>query len=359
MKTLKMRIKDKHAKVLIQLASEVNLVWNYCNELCFKHLQRTGKFFSAYDVQKYTKGATKVGLNLNSATIQMIGAELVTRRKQFKKAKLNWRVSNPKSAKKSLGWIPFRSDCIQYSNGQLHHAGHHFSLWDSYGLSKYDLGSGAFVQDSRGRWYVCLVVDTPEPTQTMSSIAAQGKTPVGIDLGLKDFATLSNGQKIESQRTYRKYQQKLGIAQRANQKKRTKSIHAKIKNIRSDFQHKLSRQLVNDHAAIFVGNVNAKGLAKTKLAKSVLDAGWTAFRTMLKYKCENAGVWFEEVNEAYTTQTCSCCGSRQNSPKGRAGLGIREWTCQQCGTLHDRDVNAAKNILAAGHCRLAGGISAV
>jgi len=185
---------------------------------------------------------------------------------------------------------------------------------------------------------------------------AQGKTPVGIDLGLKDFATLSNGQKIEAQRTYRKYEQKLGVAQRANQKQRVKSIHAKIKNIRSDFLHKLSRQLVDNHAAIFVGNVNAKGLAKTKLAKSVLDAGWTAFRTMLKYKSQQAGVWFEEVNEAYTTQTCSCCGSRQNSPKGRAGLGIREWTCQGCGTTHDRDVNAAKNILAAGHCRLAVGI---
>ena len=102
---------------------------------------------------------------------------------------------------------------------------------------------------------------------------------VGIDLGLKDFATLSNGEKIEAQRTYRQYQKKLGIAQRAKQKQRTRAIHAKIKNIRSDFLHKLSRQLVNDHAAIFVGNVNAKGLAQTKLAKSVLDASWTAFRT--------------------------------------------------------------------------------
>lgn len=362
MKTLKLRIKDKHAKVLIQLASEVSFVWNYCNELCFKHLRKTGKFFSAYDVQKYTAGATKSGLSLHSQTIQAIAEELVTRRKQFKKAKLNWRVSNPKSAKKSLGWIPFKASGIQYQNGQVKYAGHWFSLWDSYGIKQHKVKAGSFVQDSRGRWYVCLVVDsstrltnrTPEQTQT-----TEGKTPVGIDLGLKDFATLSNGQKIEAQRTYRQYEQKLGIAQRANQKQRVKSIHAKIKNIRSDFQHKLSRQLVNDHAAIFVGNVNAKALAKTKLAKSVLDAGWSAFRTMLKYKCENAGVWFEEVNEAYTTQTCSCCGSRQNSPKGRASLRIREWTCQGCGTTHDRDVNAAKNILALGHERLAVGISAV
>ena len=118
----------------------------------------------------------------------------------------------------------------------------------------------------------------------------------------------------------------------------------------------ISAKLVNEHAAIFVGNVNAKALAQTKLAKSVLDASWTTLRTMLKYKCENAGVWYEEVNEAYTTQTCSCCGSRCSSPKGRTGLGIREWQCMECGTLHDRDVNSALNILALGHERLAVGI---
>lgn len=94
MRTLKLRIKNKHAKALNELASEVNFVWNYVNNLCFKHLQRTGKFFSAFDVAKYTKGASKSGLNLHSQTIQAITEELVTRRKQFKKAKLNWRVSN-------------------------------------------------------------------------------------------------------------------------------------------------------------------------------------------------------------------------------------------------------------------------
>ena len=352
MKTLKFRIKDKHCKVLIQLASEVNLVWNYVNDLGLKHLQRTGKFFSAYDIAKYTAGASKQ-LNLHSQTIQAVTEELVTRRKQFKKTKLKWRVSNRKSPKKSLGWIPFKKSGIKYQNGQVKYGNQWFSLWDSYGLSKYNVKTGAFVEDSRGRWYVCLVVDNA------TIVKSKGKTSIGIDLGLKDFATLSNGEKVEAQRTYRLYEKKLAVAQRAKQKQRVKAIHAKIKNIRNEFSHQLSSRLVNSHAAIFVGNVNAKGLAKTKLAKSVLDAGWSAFRTMLKYKCENAGVLFDEVNEAYTTQTCSCCGSRHSSPKGRAGLGVREWTCQQCGTLHDRDVNAAKNILALGHERLAVGILSV
>jgi putative transposase len=349
MKTLKLRIKDKHAKALNELASEVNFVWNYVNDLCFKHLQRTGKFFSAFDVAKYTAGASKSGLNLHSQTIQAIAEELVTRRKQFKKAKLRWRVSNPKSAKKSLGWIPFKASGIKYQNGQVKYAGRFFGLWDSYGLSKFNIKMGSFSQDSRGRWYLNAVVETEK---TVTSAVDS----VGIDLGLKDFATLSNGEKIAAQQTYRQYEKKLGIAQRAKQKQRVKAIHAKIANIRKDFLHKLSSQLVSNHAAIFVGNVNAEALAKTRLAKSVLDASWTAFRTMLKYKCDHAGVWFEEVNEAYTTQTCSHCGSRQSSPRGRAGLGIREWTCQQCGTLHDRDVNAAKNILALGHERLVEGI---
>ena len=170
------------------------------------------------------------------------------------------------------------------------------------------------------------------------------------------MATCSDGLKLKAPKIYRQYEQKLGIAQRAKNKNRVRSVHAKIKNIRQNMLHQFTRKLVNDHAMIIVGNVNAKALAQTKLAKSVLDASWTTLRTMLKYKCENARVLFEEVNEAYTTQTCSCCGSRLSSPKGRAGLGIREWQCMECGTLHDRDINSALNILALGHERLAVGI---
>lgn len=120
--------------------------------------------------------------------------------------------------------------------------------------------------------------------------------------------------------------------------------------------HKFSRKLVNENAAIFVGNVNSLALAKTRMAKSTLDAGWGILKTMLKYKCDHAGVVFEVVNEAYTSQTCSSCGAKPDSrPKGIAGLGIREWTCDSCGEHHDRDINAAKNILAVGHGRLAEG----
>ena len=150
------------------------------------------------------------------------------------------------------------------------------------------------------------------------------------------------------------------MAQRANKKKRVKAIHAKIKNRRADAIHKFTTQLVREHSFIVVGNVSSSGLAKTKMAKSVLDAGWFMLKTQLDYKSKAMQGVFLEVNEAYSTQTCSCCGSVSvNSPKGRAGLGIREWTCPDCGALHDRDVNAARNILAAGHCRLAGGIPAL
>ncbi len=153
MKTLKLRIKDKHAKVLIQLASEANLVWNYCNELSYKHLQRTGKFFSAFDIATYTKGASKSGLSLHSQTIQAIAEELVTRRKQFKKAKLNWRVSNPKSPKKSLGWIPFKASGIQYQNGQV-----------KYALSRQDIAvsleeSPSFRAERMSRYCIMITTD--------------------------------------------------------------------------------------------------------------------------------------------------------------------------------------------------------
>ena len=349
-KTLKLRNKDKHAPALVAMACEVNQVWNYVNELSSRSIRERQKWLSAYDLQKYTAGYSKCdGVKVGSATVQLICEEYAARRKQFKKARLNWRVSNQKSPKRSLGWIPFKNGGAVYRNGQVKFCGLMLGLWDSYGLSKYELRAGSISQDARGRWYFNVAV-------YVEVAPSAGTASIGIDLGLKTTAVCSNGQSLAS-RTYRKYEPALAIAQRARKKGRTRAIHAKIANVRKDSMHKFSTRLVAENAAIFVGNVSSKALIKTKMAKSTLDAGWSMFKTILKYKSHQAGIVFEEVNESYTTQTCSCCGViPASSPKGRAELGIREWACSNCGSVHHRDTNAAKNILARGHSRLAVGI---
>ena len=348
-KTLKVRVRDKHKTLLNSMARNVNFVWNFVNELSHRSIKERSVFLSAYDMHPYTKGAGKE-LRLHSQTLQCIAGEYVTRRKQFKKARLNWRKSV--GVKRSLGWIPVNTGAAQWKNGQVFHNGHYFKVWDSYGLSQYKFRSASFNEDARGRWYFNVVVDV------QAEIPA-GQDKVGIDLGLKTTATCSDGTELEASRFYRRLEGKLATAQRANNKKRVKTIHAKIKNKRKDALHKFSTQLVKRCGLIVVGNVSSLKLVKTNMAKSVLDAGWGQLKTMLDYKCAHAGIVFKEVNEAYTTQTCSSCGLRPDSrPKGIAGLGIREWTCE-CGVTHDRDINAAKNILALGHERLAVGIPAL
>ena len=345
-KTLKVRIRDKHSKVLASWAYSVNQVWNYCNELSYRSIKERRTWLSGYDLQNYTKGAGK-DLGLNSATVQMIGHEYAVRRQQFKKNRLNWRKSG--GVRRSLGWIPVRKDCIGFKNGCVYHNKQYFKIWDSFGLSQYTFRSGCFTEDARGRWYFCVVVSV-KLEQTY------GTGSVGVDLGLKTTATPSSGEPLEAGRFYRDQEQKLGIAQRARNTQRVKAIHAKIRNRRHDALHKFSRALVNDNGLIVIGNVSISGLTKTNMAKSVLDAGWSTLKTLLSYKCEHAGGVFIEVDERYTTQACSCCGSiSPNSPKGRAGLGIREWACE-CGVTHNRDSNAGRNILALGHKRLEVGI---
>ena len=347
-KTLKVRVKDKHIPLLNTMARSVNFVWNFVNALSHRSIKERGVFLSAYDMHPYTKGAG-MELGLHSQTLQCIAGEYVTRRKQFIKTRLNWRKSG--GARRSLGWIPVNSGAAQWKNGQLYHNGHYFGVWDSYGLSQYKFRSASFNEDARSRWYFNVVVDV------QAEIPA-GQDRIGIDLGLTDTATCSDGTKLEAGRFYRGLEEKLAIAQRARNKTQVKTIHAKIANRRKDALHKFSRTLVNRCGEIYVGNVSSLKLVKTKMAKSVLDAGWGQLKTMLDYKCAHAGIVFKEVNEAYTTQTCSSCGSLPESrPRGIAGLGIREWTCSACGVTHsDRDVNAAKNILAVGHGRLVVGI---
>ncbi len=347
-KTLKVRVRDRHRPLLNQMARSVNFVWNYINELSLRSIKERGVFLSAYDIQKYTQGSHKE-LGLHSHTVQKVGAEYVTRRKQFKKSRLNWRKSG--GIRLSLGWIPINTSMASWKNGQVYHNGHYFKVWDSYDLSLYKFKSASFNEDARGRWYFNVAVEVEAEIPV-------GQDKIGIDLGLKDTATCSDGTKLEAGRFYRDLEPKLAVAQRAGNKRRAKAIHAKISNRRKDTLHKFSRKLVNRCGEIYVGNVKPSSLTRTKMAKSVLDAGWAMLKTMLDYKCAHAGIVFKEVNESYTTQTCSSCGALPDSrPRGIAGLGIREWTCSECGVTHsDRDINAAKNILAVGHGRPVEGI---
>ena len=343
-KTLKVRVKDKHAGVLSRWAFEVNQVWNAANAISAEYswvpIPGVGYMncnTSEYDLQKELKSIRKErGLGIGAATVQSVIAQHAKSRRQFKKNKLQWRSSS--GAKRALGWIPFKSAGVKLVNGQIRFCGEYFGIWDSYGLSQYELGTGSFSEDARGRWYF-------NTTVKVEFKPSSGSKSVGIDLGLKTAATCSDGTVFERQRITDQFADKLASAQRANKSRRVKALHARIKHARQDAIHKFTTGMVENYGAIFVGDVSSKALAKTKMAKSVLDTGWGMLKTQLEYKAMARSVVFEQVSEKYTTQTCSCCGVISvNSPKGRAGLGIREWICAGCGTLHDRDVNAARNI---------------
>ena len=324
-----------------------NFVWNFCNDRQKDALRFGRRWHTGFDLNKLTQGSSKE-LGLHSGTINAVCEQYAKSRAQKKRPFLRYR------GKKNLGWVPLKGRELKREGDAFRFAGNTFRVFNSRPLPKGKIKDGTnFSRDSRGNWFLNIAIE-------VDAMAANARAPVrgvGIDLGLKDFAALSTGEKIEAQRIYRGMEQALAIAQRAHKKRRVKAIHAKIANSRNDFHHKLSTRLVREFDYIAVGNVSAAGLAKTSMAKSVLDAGWSSFRRKLAYKAVRHGAWFEEVNERFTSQTCSNCGALPGSrPKGIAGLGVREWQCSDCGCVHDRDLNAALNILRRGRATLDVGI---
>ena len=216
------------------------------------------------------------------------------------------------------------------------HLKRRYRFWDSRPIDG-DIRCGSFAQDARRRWYLNLQVEVGTDEHC-------GAGEVGIDLGLKTLASMSDGSKIENLRHDRKYERALGKAQRARNKGRAKSIHAKVVNARRHHLHEQSTRLVRENKLIVCGDVSAKTMTQTTMAKSVLDASWSGFRSMLRYKAMRHGAIYVEADERGSSVTCSACGAR-GGPKGIAGLRVREWACGCCGVLHDRDTNAAVNLL--------------
>ena len=338
--------------LLNKQARAVNFVFNYCNDRQKDALRFGRKWLSGFDLNKLTTGSSKE-LGIHSGTINAVCEQYAKSRSQKKRPYLRYR------GKKHLGWVPLKGRDLKETPGGFHFNGREFKVFKSRALpSGATVKDGTnFSQDSRGNWFLNICIEVLDGVQRPIG------SGIGIDLGLKDFATLSNGEAIAAPGQYRDAEKSLAVVQRAHKMRRARAIHAKTANRRNDFLHKLSTRIVLEFDLIAVGDVSAAGLAKTNMAKSVLDASWSSFRSQLAYKAVKHGAWFEEVNERLTTQTCSDCGTLPDSrPKGIAGLGIRRWVCSECGGLHDRDVNAAKNILSklvsgSGHRTPAEGIS--
>ncbi len=210
--------------------------------------------------------------------------------------------------------------------------------------------SVTLIKDAAGRYFASFVVAVDE--QPLPSVDAE----VGIDLGLATFAVMSDGKTIDSpkflrqaERRLRKAQQALsrkakGSKNRAKARLKVARAHARVADTRRDWAHKNTTRIIRENQAIFVENLSVKGLARTRMAKSVHDAGWSMFTTMLEEKAARYGRRFGKVDRWFpSTRMCSHCGVIGD----KKPLHVREWTCG-CGTTHDRDVNAAMNILAAG-----------
>ena len=223
--------------------------------------------------------------------------------------------------------------------------------------------SVTITKDSADRYFVSFVVEI-QPQQLPKT-----DKNCGIDLGIIDFATFDNGEKVKAPKPLKKRLKRLrklqrnlsrkqkGSKRREVARKKVAKLHAKIKDARTDFLHKLSTKVIKKNQLIALEDLNVSGLVKNrKLARAISDLGWRSFRAMLEAKAEIYGRDLRVIDRwEPTTQKCSCCGKKG----GKKELSIREWICLFCNTIHDRDINASKNILkvvAEGHSETLNGL---
>ncbi|NEO99320.1 MAG: IS200/IS605 family element transposase accessory protein TnpB [Symploca sp. SIO2E9] len=342
--------------------------YNYGLELTSRTYQETGKGLSRNDIIKLLPGLKKKHEWLKQPPSQVLQQAALDLSRAF----LNFfegRAKYPRfKSKHTRGSIRFPQgcklikDCLTLPK-----------IKEVYcRLSRLPVGTLKSVTVSMsvsGEYYAsCLYEDGKEKPEARSD----GKA-VGIDVGLTHFAITSDGSKHGNPKYYRLYERKLADAQKQLSKKQKGSsnrnkarvvvakVHQKISRCREDFLHKLSRKLVDENQVIVVENLAVKGMVKNhKLAKSISDAGWGMFCTMLKYKAEWDGKTYLEIDRFFpSSKTCHVCLNQV----GNLPLSVREWTCSKCQTKHDRDINAAVNIrdeglrvFAGGHLASASGV---
>ena len=225
--------------------------------------------------------------------------------------------------------------------------------WPEADLTGLDPAMVIVSREPDGRWYVTFTIDAPGP----EPLSAAGYA-VGVDLGVKDFAVTSGGERIvnprhleRKARRLARYQRRLarchrGSANRAKAAAKVARAHRKVRDARRDFLHRASTRLVRSADTIVIEDLNVSGMVRNRqLARTISDCGWGEFRRQLAYKCERTGRELIVIDRWYpSSKTCSACGHRLTE----LSLSTRHWTCPSCRSRHDRDINAAKNILAAG-----------
>jgi putative transposase len=264
-------------------ARACNFVWNFCNETQQQALKWNKRWPTGFDLNRLTAGSSKE-LALHAGTINAVCEQYAKSRRQKNRPFLRWR------GRRSLGWVPLKGRDLKREGEAFRFASNTFRVFNSRHLPEGKIKDGTnFSCDACGNWFLNIVVEVAQAD------ARPVRSGIGIDWGLKDFAALSNGEKIENPRLLRQLADKLAAAQRARKRRQATHLHARIVHARRDFHHKLSTRIVRE---------------------------------------------FDYMG-----------------PKGIADLGIRSWVCTECGISHDRDINSARNILfRSGHRTPAEGI---
>ncbi|MEV0054038.1 RNA-guided endonuclease TnpB family protein [Saccharopolyspora shandongensis] len=260
-----------------------------------------------------------------------------------------------KSRKKSRQSAEYTKSAFKWRDGQLALAKMREPLnivWSRPLPEGAEPSTVTVSRDAAGRWFVSILVETAVDHLPATDSA------VGVDAGIESLLTLSNGEKVTNPRHERRDRQRLAKAQRELARKQKGSnnrskarlkvarAHARITDRRRDHLHKVTTRLVRENQTVVIEDLNVRGMLKNgKLARAISDASWSEFRSMLEYKAHWYGRGVLAVDQWFpSSKTCSACGKLAESMP----LQVRLWTCTGCDATHDRDVNAAKNILAAG-----------
>jgi IS605 OrfB family transposase len=285
-----------------------------------------------------TKGTSKEDeILINSQSVQAVYEDLLKKVKKHKK-QIRFR-----SRKTRLGWIPFKGQTFKFLGNYSTYSGFKIRYWYHRPLPEGAVVKcGSISENSLGQWFLNLVVTFPEylkPSKDDSS--------VGIDLGIISKATLSTGEKLQQENFSKNLETRLTRAQRRKKKRQVAKVNLKIKNKRKDWNHKATYTLAKKFKNIFVGDAKSEDILTdyNKINRAVYDASWYTFKTLLAYKVLRRQGLYKEVSETLTNNTCSNCTTIRTE---ELNLKIREWVCDFCNSLLDRDINAAKNILRFG-----------